>query len=336
MSESIPLILVAEDEPDIASLLEVMLRREGFHVMLARTGLDACNLARSHGPDVILLDLDLPGVHGTTVCKDLREDPATEDVPIIIVTALADKKAVAAGLDLGAVDYVTKPFDPRELIARVRSALRIKQRFDAVRARSAALAEMAFVDELTGLYNRRRMLERLQEEYNRAKRYQYPISCIFIDIDHFKAVNDTHGHAAGDEVLREVSSLVRGCIRAYDVPCRYGGEEIVVLLPQADAEQALIAAERIRSAVEGMTRDFGKISVTVSVGISSYPDTAQDAQGILEGADRAMYLAKEGGRNKVCTQPAIPLEAVGPDEVGGEAVVPGDAPVDLTALGERA
>jgi diguanylate cyclase (GGDEF)-like protein len=306
MTERIPLVLVAEDEMEVASLLEVILRREGHHVLVARSAPAATALAKAHHPDLILLDLGLPGGSGTEVCDAVRADPAMADIPILIVSAENATDSLVSGLEHGAADYIRKPFDPIELVARVRAAMRTKLRFDALQERTNALTEMAFVDELTGLYNRRRMIERLEEEYKRARRYAYPISCLFVDIDYFKSINDDFGHQAGDDVLREVSSLLRGCIRAYDVACRYGGEEFVVLLPQTDTEQALVAAERIRATVEGMTCSFGDRPVTVSIGIATYPETAQDPDSLLTRADRAMYQAKETGRNRIASASPTP------------------------------
>ncbi len=299
-------MLIAEDEPEVASLLEVILRREGLHVLTARTAYEATDLALAHRPDLILLDQGLPGGSGIAVCNTLRHDPSTEDIPIIFVTAEHAPQMVVQGLELGANDFISKPFDPNELAARVRAALRTKLRFDELEERSAALAEMAFVDELTGLYNRRRMLERLEEEYKRARRYKYPISCLFVDLDEFKRINDDFGHQAGDVVLREVSNLIRGCIRAYDVACRYGGEELVVLLPQTDAEQALVAAERIRTIIAGMTSALGDRPITVSVGVATYPGAANGPDALLASADAAMYAAKAAGRNRVRSAAAVP------------------------------
>lgn len=299
--------MVAEDEPEVANLLEVIFRREGFRILMARSAIEAIDVAIRHQPDLVLLDLDLPGGHGSTVCETLRHHPATSQTQILIVTAENATESVVHGFEVGANDYIFKPFDPHQLVARVKAALRTKLQFDELNERTAALAEMAFVDELTGLYNRRRMLERLDEEFKRARRYSYPISCLFLDIDHFKQINDQHGHQAGDEVLAEIANLLRGCIRAYDVPCRYGGEELVVLLPQTSLEQAVKAGERIRETVEGMTSAFGGQAVTVSIGVACYPETASDPSSLLSTADQAMYAAKVSGRNRVCA--AAPIGA---------------------------
>jgi len=305
MTQRIPLVLVAEDEPEVVGLLEVLLRREGYHVLVARTAAEAIELALGHLPDLLMLDLGLPGGSGVEVCEAVRNDAGTSDIPILIVTAEDSTESVVKVLERGANDYVTKPFDPGVLVARVHALMRTKLRYDALAERTAALAEVAFVDELTGLYNRRRMLERLEEEYKRARRYSYQISCLFIDLDLFKEINDAYGHQCGDEVLREVANLIRGCIRAYDVACRWGGEELVVLLPQTSAEQATTAAERIRETIEGMTSALGDRPVTVSIGVATYPETAADSEALLTAADQAMYAAKLAGRNRVCSAAAL-------------------------------
>ncbi len=307
MTQEVPLVLIAEDEPAVAQLVERLLRRDGYQVLVASAGSEAVEIAVAHNPDVILLDLGLPAGDGVSVCRSLRADPRTQDIPVVVVTGDTSKATVATTLDLGADDYITKPFEPDELIARVRAALRAKRRLDDLKVHNESLREMAFVDPLTGLYNRRRMLERLEEEHNRARRFGYPVACLFIDIDHFKQVNDTHGHGSGDELLHEVSTLVKGCVRIYDVACRYGGEEIVVVLPQTDLEQGVVVAERIRGTIEAMTGSFGKIKATVSVGVSVYPLTATNAQSLLEQADAAMYQAKHGGRNKVVAYSSQPV-----------------------------
>ncbi len=306
MSKEQPLVLIAEDDRVVSGLLERLLKRDGYQVLVAEGGARACELAVAHVPDVILLDLGLPGGDGASVCRQLRIDLRTQDIPIVVVTGDVSKASLASTLDMGADDYVTKPFDPEELVARVRAALRSKRRLDDLKIRNESLAEMAFVDELTGLYNRRRMLERLEEEHNRARRFGYPVACLFLDVDHFKQVNDTHGHGSGDELLHEVATILRGCVRIYDVACRYGGEELVVILPQTTVEQGEFVAERIRATIEAMTGTLGKIKATVSIGVSEYPRTASSAQDLVVQADAAMYQAKRAGRNQVvCFDPSI-------------------------------
>jgi diguanylate cyclase (GGDEF)-like protein len=291
-------ILVVDDSPDIQALLKVRLRGERADLVQTLESEKALDLALTHSPDLVLLDVDMPGVTGFEVCKRLKANPKTAMIPVIFLSGKLDQATKVEGLDLGAVDYVTKPFDPVELRARVRSALRIKHLQDQ-------LIALARIDELTGLWNRAYLDSRLDQELASSRRSGLPLSLIMLDADHFKRINDNYGHAAGDTVLRAIGLRVQATLRRSDVGCRYGGEEFVLLLPGVDSVAACIAAERVRTVMKEtpIESDDVYLTVTVSLGVVATDDLGPDAatsRSLLECADAALYEAKRSGRDKVC------------------------------------
>src|SRR4051812_31479515 len=242
----------------------------------------ACSLA----PDLILLDVDMPDCDGFEACRRLKADAATAGIPVIFLTGVCDPEQKVQGFELGAVDYVTKPFEPSELRARVRAALRTKYLMDL-------LAKRAMIDGLTGLWNRACFEQRLATELSLAGRTDRPVACALIDLDHFKQVNDNHGHPFGDEVLRTIAQVVVDACRHEDVVCRYGGEELVLLMPNTTAEQALELAERVRAAVAAtpFTTARGPAKVTCSIGVADGLDGRGAA--MVDLADKALYRAKQ-------------------------------------------
>jgi diguanylate cyclase (GGDEF)-like protein len=221
----------------------------------------------------------------------------------MLLTAKSDTDSRVEGLRIGADDYVSKPFDERELLARVGGMLRIKQLHDDVQLAKSRLARLAVQDELTGLYNYRYLHTRLAEEFKRAERYRDPLACAMIDIDKFKSFNDAHGHDVGDAVLAEVAERLRGAVREIDVVARYGGEEFLLVLPSTHFSGALTVADRVWRAVGGVPlRKEGKeLSITISVGVALYPSRdVRTKDQLLKAADRALYQAKEDGRNRIC------------------------------------
>lgn len=295
-------ILVADDDPCSLEIINVLLGDEGYDVVTAANGREALRQARRHLPDLILMDLDMPGTDGLSAAKTLRGDGCTRHIPVIFVTASTTIENKLRALHEGANDYITKPFHREELLARVYVALRLKALQDALRQRNRVLAETAMLDELTGIYNRRHLMQRLAEEVPRAKRYRLPLSCLMLDLDRFKLVNDTYGHPAGDAVLRQFASILRASVRAADVVGRYGGEEFTIILPQTSTEGARILAERIRERVENTAFDIGEqtLTCTTSVGLAAAPEgEAPDPGWLIAKADGALYDAKAAGRNRV-------------------------------------
>jgi two-component system cell cycle response regulator len=306
-----PTILVADDEPVNRTLIERLLVREGYHVLAARNGSEAVEQARSALPDLVLLDMMMPEMDGLDACRLIKETEATHDIPIIFLSARGETEMKVSALSLGADDYISKPFEADELIARVHVAIRLKRERDQLRM-SAEEASMraeqaqarAMTDALTGLLNRYGLQHTLAREHAEARRYQRPLSCILIDLDKFKTINDTYGHAIGDLTLQQVAGILREAVRASDTVFRYGGEEFLVLLPETDLEGAIALADKIREVAA--SRPFGDgghvFNLTLSAGASSLC-TDESGHDMIARADMALYHAKEQGRNRV--EPAL-------------------------------
>lgn len=289
-----PLVLVAEDDPDIRALIQTRVQSAGFRVAAAATGDEAIELSRTLRPDVLLLDVGLPVVNGFDVCRTLNEDPGTAPA-VIFLTARTTTDERVRGLGLGAVDYVAKPFEAAELVARVQAALRTKQLVDD-------LAQRASTDALTGLLNRDELDRRLVEHVALARRGR-PLACLMLDIDHFKLLNDRYGHAAGDEVLREVSRrLQRANVRSSDLSFRYGGEEFVLLLADTGLEGASVAADKVLLGVTSRPVELApgvEVSVGLSIGVAAWTAGMTGPADLVAAADAALYEAKQAGRGRV-------------------------------------
>lgn len=295
-------ILIVDDHEDNVEILRARLEASGFETVAANNGLEAIEKVRSTVPDVMLLDVMMPGIDGHEVARRIRADPALPFMPIIMQTALESTEAVVEGLDAGADDYITKPINFMELEARVRSMLRIKELHDALATANIQLNRMAITDALTGLYNRRHLEERLREMFDHSQRLHVPLTCAMFDLDHFKSVNDTHGHQAGDEVLKQFATILKSCAREIDRVGRYGGEEFMVLLPGTVLDAAVTFAERARQEVEAHTFTFegGTLRRTISCGVAGFPHPqVRHREDLVKAADDALYVAKERGRNRV-------------------------------------
>lgn len=307
---SAPTILIVDDEPyNIDHISQVL--SPDYDILFALEGEQALALAHSQGPDLILLDVTMPGRDGFDVCQALKQNPATATIPIIFVTGRIDPEDETRGLEIGAVDYVSKPITPAILRARVRNHLELKQTRDH-------LARLASRDGLTGLFNRRHFDSSLDQECQRAGRGTTPLSLLMIDVDYFKRYNDTMGHQAGDDALRRVAAeVLRPLHRATDLAARYGGEEFAVILPATGPEDARALAERILSAVRDAavphpTSPFGHL--TLSIGLTSVPGgTPLHPEDLIARADENLYHAKDQGRNQVvssCFEPQVGLRIV--------------------------
>lgn len=285
-------VLVIDDAPQIHRLVEAWLKADGIEVISAITASCGHMMALTARPDLILIDVGLPDASGFDLCRRLKDDEACCNIPIVFLTGAGSPEDRVAGLNLGAADYIVKPFHPAEFQARVRATLRTKYLVDLLQHR-------AQIDGLTGLRNRSFLDERVKTEIALIRRHQRPLACVMIDVDHFKRVNDENGHAAGDEVLRAVADVLLACIRTEDVVARYGGEEFTILTPGVDAAGAAVLAERARQAVLGMvvTRGATTIRVTCSFGVAAF-DAARPA-ALIHDADAALYSAKAAGRNRV-------------------------------------
>lgn len=293
-------VLVAEDDLDAAVLMQLVLQRGGHTVRMVHSGQDVLDACSQEVPDVILLDVTLPGMDGFEVMRALKSRTDTCDVPVLFVTGSTDTRQKVAGLALGANDYITKPFRRDELLARVEVALRIKREAENLRHSNAQLTALSMTDSLTGVYNRRYLDQRLEEEVARSHRHGYALSCLMIDIDHFKRVNDRYGHQEGDRVLQAIGTVIRQAVRISDVVGRYGGEEFTVIAPSTSLLSAMVVGERIRTRVEQCEFRIADdtVHVTVSIGVAELTPSGS-AQSLIAAADRALYLAKTAGRNRV-------------------------------------
>jgi len=295
-------ILIVDDSRLIAHVAKTMLTKRGHEVILAQDGKAGLEAAKSEQPDIILLDLIMPIMDGYEVCEHLKEDDSTKEIPIIMVTSKAETADKVKGLEMGALDYVAKPFDEGELIARVNIHLRLRELYVTVQEQNRRLQEMANRDGLTGLYNHRYFHEQLSQDFLRAKRYHENLSCILFDIDFFKKFNDTYGHQTGDVVLKALATVIQRATRESDLAARYGGEEFAIVLYYTDGAAAYQAAERLRTMVESHeVQDNGNVlRVTISLGVATFPhEKIHDSKELIEHADQALYKAKDNGRNRV-------------------------------------
>jgi len=252
--------------------------------------------------DLLLLDLQLGDMDGADICRRIKADSRFDTRQVIMLTGRSSSNDKVAGFARGADDYITKPFQHEELLARVRAAKRVIDLQNELLALTRRLEEISVTDSLTGVYNRRHMAVTLQQAFDHAIRYQRPLSLTIVDVDFFKRINDSMGHQAGDEVLAEVARRFGGSIRSSDYVARYGGEEFLILLPETRFEEALTFAEKLRNAIAShpVVTSAGEIQVTVSVGTASLPHTEfESPEGMLSAADRALYRAKNNGRNRV-------------------------------------
>ena len=319
-------LLLVDDNPANIQHVREGLDTHGYRFREANNGAEALRSIREVRPDLIIMDVEMPGLGGVDVCRIIKANSGEGGfgfIPIILVTARhrEGRSSKIEGLELGADDYLVKPFDMLELSARVKSMLRLKVLQDTLidknRELDRANKELAQkreellaltrVDALTGLYNRRYFEERLAEEFARSSRYRTALSLVMIDIDHFKRLNDTYGHPFGDEALKGVAKAVRGRLREVDFVARYGGEEMIALLPETGPRDALGACERVREAIaavrleyRGLQGERQEVRCTASLGVASVPSkTLLTMEDLMRVADASLYAAKAGGRNCV-------------------------------------
>ena len=268
----------------------------------AEDGLEGFKKLLSSRVDIILCDLEMPRIDGFKFLSMLKARPDLQDVPVIILTGMNDRERKIKGLEQGASDYITKPFDPEELVARVKVHLKIKKLQDEQRRSNELLLELSNTDHLTGLFNRRYMMEALEKEVQRSIRKGGNLSLIILDIDYFKRVNDGFGHLQGDVVLQKVALLLQKELRSYDCAARYGGEEFVAILPDSSLKEAIFVADRIRLAVQNTSFNdpLDKLCLTASLGVAFFsPGHSPTADSFIKLADDALYRAKANGRNRV-------------------------------------
>lgn len=289
-----PVVLVIDDSAEILRLLEVRLRNEDIDLITATNPIDGIRIAAERQPALILLDLAMPVMDGFEALRLLKNDPRTVHIPVIVVSGSDDTDDKVAGFNLGAIDYVCKPFNMPELRARMRSALRIH-------ALMRMLSQRAQIDGLTELWNRAHFDRRLSEEVATRVRTGKPFTLALCDLDNFKSLNDTHGHPAGDAVLITFAKVLMSMLRKQDIACRYGGEEFALILRDTTAEQARRLLDRIRENLESLRwPKHPERTITASFGVCDNPaGDANEPAAWIESADSALYDAKRAGRNRV-------------------------------------
>ena len=300
-------ILIIEDRPESTAWFASALQN-GHQVASVDTFEEALVRVRGGDFDLIIVSLGVRGFDGLRLCSQLRSIPEARHVPILVVVTEGDRRKLTQALEMGVNDYLTRPVDRNELVARVRTQLRKKRYADRLRRNVQLSLEMAITDQLTGLHNRRYMASHLENLLASTTRAGKPLAFVIMDIDYFKAVNDTYGHDIGDEVLREFAKRINANIRGIDLACRYGGEEFVVVMPETDAGFAYAVAERLRRSIETtpieISRAPGKLNITISIGIAASEGTGDSAESLLRRADQALYSAKRAGRNRVVADAA--------------------------------
>jgi diguanylate cyclase (GGDEF)-like protein len=289
--------LVVDDDPTALKATALALR-SAFEVVVARSGADALRLIARRVPDIVLLDVDMPGLDGLAVCRTLKASPSTADLPVVFLTAHNDEATELRGLEAGASDFIAKPPRGPAMVARLNNLVRLRRATQQLRL-------AALTDGLTGLHNRASFDQTLQQELARADRQNQPVALLLIDVDHFKRFNDHHGHPAGDAALRAVAAVVGASARRPgDQASRYGGEEMALLLPCTDAAGAADVAQRLLDAIQQLawphraSPTAGYVTVSIGTSVSLAERGVADAEGLLARADAALYAAKQHGRNQ--------------------------------------
>jgi two-component system cell cycle response regulator len=295
-------ILVIDDSDAHRGEIRAALQEAGLfaRVLEARDGFEGLRLLMAEAVDVVLCDLEMPKLAGDKLLRMKDSSPGGGNIPFIYLTASTDLDRKARLLLHGASDAISKPFHPPDLVARLQLHLKVKRLQDELLLKNATLERLSTIDVLTGLRTRRYVNEVLAIEFLRARRYRTPLSVVLADLDHFKAVNDRHGHPAGDRVLRGVSQVLLDMVRATDVAARYGGEELLIVQPQNTLDGASIMAERVRAGIEQARHELDSgetVGVTVSIGVAQYRAEMTTPEDLVAVADRALYAAKEKGRN---------------------------------------
>jgi len=286
-------ILIVDDEELIREFLASILSRY-VNIIKASSGEQALNKVQTCNPDLVILDVQMPGMNGYETCRILQDNDKTKNIPIVFITANNTNEDEEKGLEVGATDFIRKPISPKIVCTRVSNILKLH-------AATRKLEILALTDPLTGAYNRRHFFEAGETELKRSKRYNTTFSVMMLDIDHFKQVNDTHGHNAGDLALKETVRVISEALRKEDTLGRLGGEEFAVILPETNAEGSKLVAERIRMSIGEIkiNTDVGKLMFTISIGISEVSKENENIETVLANADQGLYAAKEEGRNRV-------------------------------------
>ncbi|NLM34924.1 MAG: diguanylate cyclase [Clostridiales bacterium] len=297
-------VLIADDSKLNILMITDILKSEGYEVYSVTSGLEVMDAIKKYKPDIVLLDVVMPGKDGFTVCSEIKCNYQFKNLPVIMVTARTEAKYLKTALEIGAFDYIRKPVDAIEVIARIKSALRYKEHQEK-------LEEMAMKDGLTGLYNHALLIELLAKEHSKQKRLRGSLAFLMIDIDYFKKVNDTYGHLKGNEVIKGVANIMMTTIREGDIAGRYGGEEFGIVLSNITLDKVIAVSERIRRriALQSFSLEGQTVNITVSIGACyKSPDNDISHMDMIKIADEAMYEAKRSGRNNVKVRTSLAKE----------------------------
>jgi diguanylate cyclase (GGDEF)-like protein len=295
-------VVIVDDDAAIRRLVNLYLTRAGYNVVEFTTGEEARQQLGQNAWDLAILDRRLPDMDGVELCQQLKSDPELRNRYVIMLTGEDESADKVLGLDLGADDYITKPFHPAELLARIRAAKRIVDLQKELMESNRRLELLSITDGLTKLHNHRHFQDELGRAFEESERYHRPLSLVIADLDFFKKVNDTYGHAVGDEVLKAVSAILQQSTRSTDLAARYGGEEFTLLLPETNLDDALAFAEKVREIIEStpVGTQAGPLKVTVSLGVATVPHSKiHSCKELIVAADKALYRAKKNGRNQV-------------------------------------
>ena len=319
-------ILVIEDNQLQASRILKMLENSGYTAMWAEGGISGLRMAKCEQPDLVLLDVVMDDMDGHSVCRWLKVHEATSSIPVIMLTVKSGVSDKVEGLNVGADDYLPKPFNEQELEARIYAALRRRMQREELQKRNSELEEMlyrveymAMTDALTGLYNRRRFNDVLKREFATTWRYNNQLTCVMIDIDRFKGINDRYGHPSGDVVLKKIAEVLTASLREVDIAARYGGEEFALIMPHTAKKDAIVAAERIMERIRRteVCTEKGPVRFTVSIGIADVQDVENnEMEDLVRAADSALYEAKRLGRDRIVLYTKeLPLSSQFPEQI---------------------
>ncbi len=306
--ETMQKILIIDDAKENIVVLSRLLKSQA-NIIFALSGEEGLKIANTSLPDLILLDISMPGLNGFEVLEHLKQSQNTAGIPIIFITGIPDAETEEKGLNLGAVDYITKPFASAVVKARVRHQLKLQRLTTALREANTRLTQLAMSDPLTGAYNRRYFLDALNKELERVQRYRHPSILMVFDIDRFKSINDNYGHDIGDKVIIEMVKISSTMLRKNDTFSRFGGEEFTILLPETPLAEASQIANRLCMQIARTTIESSNkaVSFTVSCGVTQLRDDDESPDTILKRADVALYQAKQSGRNQVVIADATDL-----------------------------
>jgi diguanylate cyclase (GGDEF)-like protein len=309
-------VLIVDDVPVSIKVLGELLR-EHYEILVATSGSRAIEVALKNGPDLILMDVVMPGMDGLETCRRLKDSAQTADIPVIFLTAMSESADVIKGFEVGGQDYIVKPFNKTEVLARVKNhielkkskekikqyALELEQKNEELQQLLEKVEQIAMTDFLTGITNRRFAIKKMNEELSRINRGGGGFSLLMIDVDNFKGINDSYGHACGDYVLKHLVNLMRSVLRKYDMMARWGGEEFLIMLPVTEINDAQIVAEKVIAYVRTQIFNYkgNSFNVTITAGAAQY-QADDDLDSIIKRADEAMYLGKKSGKNcvKIC------------------------------------